>query len=113
MGFELLLSGGFYMLYKLWPGMIWFANLLLFLSLAKISKAHTSLFVSSMAFILSLCFLLVGELKDVSGGLMENGSFTEKVTGYGIGYWLWLLSSATACVGNIIRLKLFPEKVSV
>ena len=79
------------------PAFPWLANPILLASWVLFKKKpKTSNILSIIAFILMLSFLLVDEIIDNEGGT------TAKVISYGLGYWLWVLSSLIMIAGNLI-----------
>jgi len=78
-----------------WAGATWLANPLLITSWIVINRnPKMSLITSLLATILSLCFLLFHKILD-----NENGDVRE-ITGYQLGYWLWVASSVSMLIGN-------------
>lgn len=75
----------------------WLANPLLLTSWILVNKNPTrSLVTSLLATSISLSFLLFREVIDD-----EAGHYAE-ITSYRSGYWLWVLSSATMLIGNVL-----------
>lgn len=96
-GFLSLIFGwmGVFMLHI--PAFPWLANPILFTSWGLYNKKpNISFILSILAFVLMLSFLLVDEIIENEGGT------TSKVVFYGLGYWLWVLSSFIMLVGNLI-----------
>jgi hypothetical protein len=86
-GIEVLYSGPFGLLPNGSNGMPWFANILLYFAWYFVHKCENlqALVCSLFALALGSYFLLVETiLIDVVG--------PDRVTGYGLGYWLWLKS---------------------
>jgi hypothetical protein len=113
-GLELLMVGWVQMIFHGGAGFVWLANPMLFAAWKIISNKKASLILSSISFLVSLSFLFLNTI--ANGHSFEDGNdktqyVDVEITGYGVGYWLWLLSSAIVCIGSIIRLKL-DEQVS-
>lgn len=82
------------------PAFTWLANPILFASWILFKKKPKKSFILSIiAFVLMLSFLFVDEI------VVNDGSTTSKVIFYGLGYWLWVLSSFIILVGNLILKK--------
>ena len=99
-GFLNLIFGwlGVFMLHV--PAFPWLANPLLLGSWSLFKKKPKVSFILSIAaFVLMLSFLLVDEIID------EIVSRTTKVVFYGLGYWLWVLSSFSMIIGNFLKQK--------
>tara|TARA_R110001606_G_scaffold379260_1_gene539218 strand:+ start:1426 stop:1869 length:444 start_codon:yes stop_codon:yes gene_type:complete len=96
-GFLSVLIGwlGVFMLHI--PAFTWLANPLLLGSWFFFKKKpKTSLILSIIAFILMLSFLLVDEI------ISNEAGTKSKVVFYGLGYWLWVLSSFMMILGNLL-----------
>ena len=79
------------------PAFPWLANPILLASWVLFKKKpKTSLILNSIAFILMLSFLMVDKIAD------NEAVTTAKVVFYGLGYWLWVLSSFIMLIGNLI-----------
>lgn len=91
-----MLSGG--------AALAWLANPVLWFSwFMVIRKPKLSFIGSLLSTIISLSFLLFDTIRDAGttvGTDYQVGSFDVKVTGYGLGYWLWVLSSLILLMGN-------------
>lgn len=82
------------------PAFPWLANLILFGSWSFFKKKlKISFILSSLALILMLSFLLVDEIK------VNDGSTTSIIISYGLGYWLWVLSSFIMALGNLFIMR--------
>ncbi len=78
----------------------WIANPLLFLSwITKKSNMKQSLTFSIFSFIFSFSFLFFDKI------MMDESGSLRKIHGYRIGYFLWLLSTFTMMLGNLINYK--------
>ncbi len=79
------------------PGISWFLNPLLITSYFISSKAiNFKLGLSVASVIFGLSFLLFDEIiKD------EAGNY-GKITGYALGYWLWILSAVVNLIGVLL-----------
>ena len=96
-GFLNLIFGWFGVFMLHIPAFPWLANPILLASWITFKKKQKLSFILSIiAFILMLSFLFVNEI------IVNDGSTTSKVNFYGLGYWLWVLSSFIMIVGNII-----------
>lgn len=79
------------------PAFTWLANPILLISWFFFKrKPKISFILSSVAFILMLSFLLCDEIIDNEGGTRG------KIICYGLGYWLWVLSSFMMILGNLL-----------
>jgi hypothetical protein len=75
----------------------WLANPALLLSWIFIKwKPKVSLLMSLLATFISLSFLHFDKILVNEGGTMSD------ITGYRLGYWLWVCSSLTMLIGNIV-----------
>nr|WP_294943951.1 hypothetical protein [uncultured Mucilaginibacter sp.] len=83
-----VLSGG--------AALTWLANPFIFTSWFTVyNNPKLSIFASIAAVLIALSFLLFNQImKD------EAGNYS-KITAYGLGYWLWLLSAAIMVAGNL------------
>ncbi len=82
------------------PAFPWLANLFLFVSWScSKKKPKASFILSVIAFILMISFLLVDEI------ISNEAGTKSKVVFYGLGYWLWVLSSLVMFLGNFSNLK--------
>ncbi len=80
------------------PAFTWLANPLLLGSWVFFRKnSKTSFILSIIAFSLMLSFLLVDEI------ISNEAGTKSKVVFYGLGYYLWLLSSFIMLIGNYIN----------
>lgn len=77
------------------PGISWLANPALIISYVHHSrgKLKPALYYSLAALLLSLTFLLFREI------IVSEAGHTGEITGYGLGYWLWLSSISTNVIG--------------
>jgi len=99
-GFFNLIFGwvGVFMLHI--PAFPWLANPILLASWILFKKKpKISFILNIIALVLMLSFLLVDEI------IVNDGSTTSEVVFYGLGYWLWVLSSFIMLVGNLILKK--------
>lgn len=102
-GFLSLIFGwlGVFMLYL--PAFPWLANPILVASwFLQKRNNNTSLICSVISLGLMLSFLLVDEI------IANEAGTTPKVVFYGLGYWLWVLSSFIMVLGNLLK----NEKIS-
>ena len=92
---------GWFGVFKLhFPAFPWLANPLLFLSWFLFNKEpKKSLVLNVIVFVLMLSFLFVNEI------IVNDGSTYSIVNFYGLGYWLWVLSSFIMLIGNFIHWK--------
>ena len=82
------------------PAFPWIANLILLLSWKTFYKnTKISFILSILAFLIMLSFLFVDEI------IINDGSTKSTVVFYGLGYWMWLLSSFIMLIGNLIIYK--------
>lgn len=89
---------GIFMLHA--PALPWLANPILIIAwMIFKKKPKASLILSIISFLLMLSFLFFDEIID------NEAPTTAKITSYGLGYWLWVLSSLLLVVGNLIYLK--------
>lgn len=78
----------------------WLANPLLFLSWFLFNQEpKKSLVLNVIVFVLMLSFLFVNKI------IVNDGSTYSIVNFYGLGYWLWVLSSFIMLIGNFIHWK--------
>ena len=95
-GLAVLISGclGFFMCPAAYT---WLANPLLLASWININKkGNASLIGSSIATLLTISFLFFHQVIVNEGGNYDN------ITGYKLGYWLWMASSLTTLIGSVI-----------
>ncbi|HTD98059.1 MAG TPA: hypothetical protein VK668_02190 [Mucilaginibacter sp.] len=80
------------------PAFCWIANPLLFFAWWYFIRGKTSLslILSSGATILAACFLLFDTI------IVDEGGGSREITGYCVGYWLWLSAITIMMVGNIL-----------
>ena len=80
------------------PAFTWLANPMIFFSWRYWlhNKTSLSLILSLGATMLSVCFLF---FEDV---VLGEGGGGENITGYKLGYWLWLSSMGVMLLGNLI-----------
>ncbi|MCQ6960617.1 hypothetical protein [Mucilaginibacter aquariorum] len=78
-------------------GISWFANPLLILSWFsfKSQSNKRSLFLSLLAFLISLSFMFNKFI------IVDEGGSLHEISGYRLGYWLWLASCVLMLIGNI------------
>ena len=78
---------------------IWLANFLLLLSWIFLNIRHykASFWFGLFAMMLSILFLLQGEVPNAGGGL-------SPIDKYNSGYFLWLSSSVVMVIGNILKI---------
>lgn len=89
---------GWLSMLQLGPGITWLANPLLIAAWIGARKQKGwALPISLLAFIISLSFLLFGQITDNEGGI------AHPIVSYKAGYWLWVVSPVILCVG-LIRL---------
>jgi hypothetical protein len=82
------------------PTFPWIANLILLISWKTFyNNTKISFILSISAFLFMLSFLFVDEI------IVHDGRTKSKVIFYGIGYWMWLLSSFIMLIGNLIIYK--------
>ena len=81
----------------------WLANPALFAAwVAQVLGARiVSAALSSAAFVIALCFLFQHEIMTNEAGTLSP------ITGYKIGYWIWLSSIAVFCFGTMATIKFF------
>jgi hypothetical protein len=97
-GFLSLIFGwlGVFMLHL--PAFPWLANPILVASwFLQKRNNNTSLIFSGISLGLMLSFLLVNEI------IANEAGTTSKVVFYGLGYWLWVLSSFIMVLGNLLK----------
>lgn len=100
-GLELLLIG--------WLGsFFWYANLFYFLSLFPYKKTEISSVLSVLSLLIAISFL--GASQVPSGDI--NGGGNVSISGYGIGYFLWVLSIGIFTIGQILPVKPAKNKPS-
>jgi len=77
------------------PAMVWLANPTLFAAWAFIKKnQRTSFILSVISLLIMLSFLLFDEI------IVNESGASSKITAYGLGYWLWVLSAFIMVIGN-------------
>lgn len=82
------------------PAFTWLANPIILASWIFFKKKpKTSFTLSVVAFIIMLSFLLVDEI------IANEAGTKSRVVFYGLGYWLWVLSSFTMLAGNFFLRK--------
>jgi hypothetical protein len=90
-----------------WAGVTWLANPLLIVSWLTIKRNSKFSFIASLvATIISMSFLLFNKIMDNEGG------YLDEIKGYKLGYWLWVGSCASTCIGNSFLYFLNPNSVS-
>ena len=78
-------------------GISWLANPLLFLSWIMLFFApKKSLICSALSVLLCLSFLRFNDI------IVNEGGGHSDITGYGTGYWLWLVSCCVNCAGTFL-----------
>ncbi|QXP78681.1 MULTISPECIES: hypothetical protein [Winogradskyella] len=92
----LALIFGFYAVFD--TGISWLANFLIIFSWLFRHK-RTSLYYSLSALILGISFLFIDEI------VMGTNNKYGKITGYGIGYYLWISSFLIMTIRNIFNYK--------
>jgi hypothetical protein len=98
LGWMLIFSGG--------TGIVWLANPILWYSWAVRSNLKNSFWSSFAAFLIALVFL-TGVVTDGSTSIhmdLPTTSYDTKIIKYGLGYRLWLLSTAVWFIGNFYLL---------
>ncbi|TSD67157.1 hypothetical protein FFF34_007110 [Inquilinus sp. KBS0705] len=94
-GLLCLISGAFGF-FSSFTGFIWVANPALLFSWIYIRKdSWLSLSASSIALFIGLLFLKCTEMT------VNEGGGTSYITGYRIGYWIWLSSMMIMVIGNV------------
>ena len=89
-------------------GLSWLANPLLIAAWLLLKKnLKISMFMSVLAFLLSLFFLLIDSVVD-----NENGG-SHQVIAYKPGYWLWVMSSTCMLLGTFILMLRNNNRVAV
>lgn len=84
--------------------MTWIANPLLLVAWITFYTAkRISLVLNSLAVMIGLSFLMFDEI------IATEAGHYRKITGYALGYWLWLLSMVTLLLGNIYNQKILKE----
>ena len=78
----------------------WYANPVLLLTwiFLRTRKRRTALVLACLALALALSFLLSKQI------LASESGIAEPITGYGIGYWLWLGSTLSALLAAASKL---------
>jgi hypothetical protein len=80
-------------------GLTWLANPALIISWISFYKNRKISFLSSaFACCFALLFLFCTQIRE------DEGGFLHTISGYRLGYWLWLTSSLTMLSGNIYLL---------
>src|ERR1700712_640489 len=76
--------------------LVWLANpLLLFSWIYFNKKPQRSLVLNSISFLVAISFLFFREI------ITDEAGNRQPITGYQIGYWLWVTSSLILLFGNI------------
>jgi hypothetical protein len=80
----------------------WLANPVLFVAwiMHFLGARILSAGLSSAAFVIALCFLFQREIMTNEAGILFP------ITGYRIGYWIWLSSIAVVCFGSMAAIEL-------
>ncbi|MCD6543640.1 MAG: hypothetical protein J7K34_03950 [Flavobacteriaceae bacterium] len=77
------------------PAMVWLANPTLFAAWVFTKKnQRTSFILSVISLLIMLSFLLFDEI------IVNESGASSKITAYGLGYWLWVLSAFIMVIGN-------------
>jgi len=77
------------------PAMVWLANPTLVAAWVFIKKnQRTSFILSVISLVIMLSFLLFDEI------IVNESGASSKITAYGLGYWLWVLSAFIMVIGN-------------
>jgi hypothetical protein len=84
-------------------GLTWLANPLLWFCWIGRKNLNMSFYLSLFSTLISLSFMLFPTIMH-----NEAGHYSE-ITEYGLGYWLWVLSSLIMLSGNTLRLKLYKR----
>lgn len=74
----------------------WIANPLVILSWLTIKNNRVSLIFSIAAVIMAAAFLLFPDI------IANEAGHHHKIVSYETGYWLWLSSMLTTCLGNLV-----------
>lgn len=92
---------GFLALFLGWFGapFAWMANPLLILSWIFISKRLFSLILSSCSIVFAISYLFLDEV------YINEAGHLGKITSYGYGYFMWMLSMGIFLIANIIRFR--------
>ena len=99
-GLLTVLFGWFGVLMLHVPAFPWLANPILFIAWIFFKKKpKISLILCVISFLLMVSFLFVNEI------IVNDGSTKGIILSYGLGYWLWILSSLVLVIGNLITLK--------
>jgi hypothetical protein len=97
-GFLNLIFGWFGVFKLHIPAFPWLANPLLFFSWLFYERMPKRSFVLSViSLLLMLSFLFVNEI------MVNDGSIYSIINFYGLGYWLWVLSSFIMVLGNLLK----------
>jgi hypothetical protein len=89
-------------------GFIWLANPAMFISWRYLNKKPTqSLIASLIAVFLSVSFLFFTKV------IGNEGGYYSPIIGYKLGYWLWMSSSVTMLIGNLILFLLKNEILNI
>lgn len=79
------------------PAMVWLANPTLLAAWIFIKKnQRISFILSVISLLIMLSFLLFDEI------IVNESGASSKITAYGLGYWLWVLSAFIMVVGNTV-----------
>jgi len=85
----------------------WIANPLLLLAwITFIKYKKISFFFSLMAVTIGISFLMFDEI------IVNEAGHYGKITGYELGYYLWILSMVTILIGNIYNRFIQKENLS-
>jgi hypothetical protein len=101
--FELLLMGGIGMLLGGGAALAWLATPLLVVSWVLLTRNKKAAWLFGLAAV--VCCLYFLRFKVVIDD--EAGNY-RTITKIGWGYWLWLASCATTCIGSL-TLRIFPR----
>jgi len=73
----------------------WLANPLLILTYFLLTTKPKFAFITGVwSFVIALSFLFFRDI------MVDEAGHFAKITGYGIGYWLWLCSALAAAIGS-------------
>ncbi|MBL0049257.1 MAG: hypothetical protein IPP32_14320 [Bacteroidetes bacterium] len=101
-GINAILTGG-------GASITWFANPILFFSWITINETKPSFIASIVSTLLSLSFLFFDRVKEfnliITGDQNDDPLYRyQTVTGYGLGFYLWVASSLILVLGNYKRI---------
>lgn len=81
------------------PCLTWLANPIILISWITYRKTKFSLITSILAFLIGVSFVFFDEI------IVDEAGNIREITGYKIGYYLWILSFLTLIIGHVIKLK--------